>query len=138
MAARTCLDLMRGQEFQVEVEVDRYRGLYFASAVGEYHPLYMDEGLARALDMPSSPLPLSYLTSVLMTYLIEWAGDPTCIVELHVKTKSLVFPGDVIRIKGRVVWKSKKKVKVLFQVTNQEGKDITSSCWAMLEFNDRG
>ena len=133
---KTCLDIRPDETFYVEFELDRYRGLYFTSAVGEYHPLYIDEHLARALDMPSSPLPVSYVSALVISYLVEWSGNPECISELNIDVKKPLFPGDVIVIEGHVVERKKARVKVVFSI-KRKGEKITSNSWAILRFNEQ-
>lgn len=130
---KSCNELRVGDEFVLEKEIDKYRGIYFTGATGEYHPIYIDESLARALDFPSTPLPLSFLSSVVGAFLIQWTGSPECLRSICLRMKKDLFAGNLLRIKGKVVKKEKGYVKLVFSLTNERGEKLCSECWAELE-----
>lgn len=120
-------------------EVEKGRLRFFAKAIGETDPVYVDEAAARAAGYPSLPVPPTFLMC------LESEGrDAQAIVEevmgfdlgriLHAEQEfdyhRMAFAGDVLTFDTRIVDVYEKKGGALqfvvqeTRVTNQDGAHI--------------
>lgn len=127
-----CKGLKKGEKFIIEKEIDKYRGVYFVGVTGEYNPLYIDQELAKALDLPSTPIPPYFLSSLIGGFLIQMADSTTCLRSICIKMKKDIFGGNVLRLTGKIVQKKRNYAKIVFEVKNEKGEQICSECWAEL------
>ncbi len=74
----------------------------YAGASGDFNPIHIDEGYARATGAPTvfamGMLPAGYLASALSS----WLGGPESLRRYKVRFTARVWPGDVIACTGRV------------------------------------
>jgi acyl dehydratase len=86
----------------VKPPIERVQIARFAGASNDYNPMHVDEPAARAAGMPSvfahALLPMSFMSQ----FLGEWLKGGR-LTRLAVRFVKLVWPGDVLSCKGRVL-----------------------------------
>ena len=126
---RLYLDGLRvGDELPTLVKppLDRVQVARFAGASNDYNPMHVDELQARAAGMPSvfahSLLPMSFMAQ----FLTDWLRGGR-LTRLAVRFVKLVWPGDVLSCKGRVLARRRDEqgryyVDVDLWAENQKGE----------------
>ena len=86
----------------VKLGIDRVQIARFAGACNDFNPMHIDEVQARAAGMPSvfahSLLPMSFMAQ----FLADWLKGGR-LTRLAVRFVKLVWPGDILSCKGRVL-----------------------------------
>ena len=82
--------------------IDRVQLAKVAGASGDYNPMYVDEVQARAAGMPSVYAPALLPMGFMSQFLTDWLKGGR-LTRLAVRFVKLVWPGDVLACKGRVL-----------------------------------
>ena len=110
----------------VKPGIDRVQIARFAGAANDFNPMHIDELHARAAGMPSvfahSLLPMSFMSQ----FLTDWLRGGR-LTRLAVRFVKLVWPGDVLSCKGRVLARRRDEqgryyVDVDLWAENQKGE----------------
>ncbi|MDQ3958335.1 MAG: MaoC family dehydratase N-terminal domain-containing protein [Actinomycetota bacterium] len=87
----------------------------YAGASGDFNPIHIDEGYARATGAPTvfamGMLPAGYLAHAVA----DWFGGPQHLRRFKVRFTTRVWPGDEIACSGRVVSIEDGLVKVTME-----------------------
>jgi acyl dehydratase len=86
----------------VKEAIDRVQLAKFAGVTGEYSPMHVDEVQARAAGMPSVYAPALLPMGFMAQFLTDWLRGGT-LHRFAVRFVKLVWPGDVLSCKGRVL-----------------------------------
>jgi acyl dehydratase len=86
----------------VKPPVDRSQIARFAGATGDYGPLHVDEPFARNAGFPSVLVPGMLTTGFLAELASDWLRGAR-IRRFSVRFVKIVWPGDVVTVRGRVV-----------------------------------
>ncbi|MBX7099138.1 MAG: MaoC family dehydratase N-terminal domain-containing protein [Myxococcaceae bacterium] len=81
--------------------IDRVQIARYASAVGDFSPIHVDEAYAKTLSMPSVVAPAGLGMGFLGQLVTDWARGAT-LRKLSVRFVKLLWPGDTLVCKGRV------------------------------------
>jgi acyl dehydratase len=81
---------------------DRLQIVRYAGASGDLNPLYFDEPFARASGFRSVLVPGALALGALTQMVNEWLKGP-CLRRLHVKFLKIIWPGEQLTCRGRVV-----------------------------------
>ncbi|HEY3446904.1 MAG TPA: MaoC/PaaZ C-terminal domain-containing protein [Myxococcales bacterium] len=110
----------------VKPAIDRVQIARFAGAANDFNPMHIDELQAKAGGMPSvfahSLLPMSFMSQ----FLTDWLRGGR-LTRLAVRFVKLVWPGDVLSCKGRVLARRRDEqgryyVDVDLWAENQKGE----------------
>lgn len=110
----------------VKPTIDRVQIARFAGAANDFNPMHVDELQARAAGMPSvfahALLPMSFMSQ----FLTDWLRGGR-LTRLAVRFVKLVWPGDVLSCKGRVLARRRDEqgryfVDVDLWAENQKGE----------------
>jgi acyl dehydratase len=120
--------------------IDRVQIARFAGAANDFNPMHVDEIQARAAGMPSvfahSLLPMSFMAQ----FLSEWLKGGR-LTRLAVRFVKLVWPGDVLSCKGRVLARRRDEqgryyVDVDLWAENQKGELVLKGhCSGQIFYN---
>ncbi|HUB06943.1 MAG TPA: MaoC/PaaZ C-terminal domain-containing protein [Myxococcales bacterium] len=86
---------------------DRLQIVRYAGASGDMNPLYFDEPFARAAGFRSVLAPGALALAALAQTVHEWLKAP-CLRRLHVKFLKIIWPGEQLVCRGRVVGKRRE------------------------------
>ncbi len=86
---------------------DRLQVVRYAGASGDMNPLYFDEPFARAAGFRSVLVPGALALGALSQTVHEWLKAP-CLRRLHVKFLKIIWPGEQLVCRGRVVGKRRE------------------------------
>src|SRR5512142_569660 len=86
----------------VKPPVDRTQIARYAGASGDFNPLYVDEHLARNAGFPSSLAPGMLVMGFLGELIVDWLRGAR-LRRYTARFVKIVWPGDVITCRGRVV-----------------------------------
>jgi len=81
---------------------DRLQIVRYAGASGDLNPLYFDEPFARSSGFRSVLVPGALALGALTQMVNEWLKGP-CLRRLHVKFLKIIWPGEQLTCRGRVV-----------------------------------
>ncbi len=110
----------------VKPAIDRVQIARFAGATNDYNPMHVDETAARTAGMPSvfaqAELPMGFMSQ----FLSDWLKGGR-LSRLAVRFVKLVWPGDVLSCKGRVLARRRDEqgryyVDVDIWAENQKGE----------------
>ncbi|MGC4114012.1 MAG: MaoC/PaaZ C-terminal domain-containing protein [Myxococcales bacterium] len=110
----------------VKPAIDRVQIARFAGAANDFNPMHIDETQAKTAGMPSvfahSLLPMSFMSQ----FLTDWLRGGR-LTRLAVRFVKLVWPGDVLSCKGRVLARRRDEqgryfVDVDLWAENQKGE----------------
>lgn len=110
----------------VKPAIDRVQIARFAGAANDFNPMHIDENQAKAAGMPSvfahSLLSMSFMSQ----FLTDWLRGGR-LTRLAVRFVKLVWPGDVLSCKGRVLARRRDEqgryyVDVDLWAENQKGE----------------
>src|SRR5512142_2482684 len=86
----------------VKPPVDRTQIARYAGATGDYNPLYVDEHLAKNAGFPSAHAPGMLVMGFLGELVVDWLRGAR-LRRYTARFVKIVWPGDVITCRGRVV-----------------------------------
>lgn len=110
----------------VKSPIDRVQIAQFAGASNDFNPMHVDEAQAKAAGMPSvfahALLPMGFMAQFLM----EWLRGGR-LTKIAVRFVKLVWPGDILACKGRVLARRRDEqghyfVDVDLWAENQKGE----------------
>ncbi len=81
---------------------ERIQAARYAGASGDFNPLYFDEPFARAAGFRSVLVPGTLAMGPLSQMVQYWLKAP-CLRRLHLKFLKIIWPGDPLVCRGRVV-----------------------------------
>ncbi|MHB8416731.1 MAG: MaoC/PaaZ C-terminal domain-containing protein [Myxococcales bacterium] len=104
---------------------DRLQIVRYTGASGDMNPLYFDEPFARAAGFRSVLAPGALALGALAQTVHEWLKAP-CLRRLHVKFLKIIWPGEQLVCRGRVVGKHREGSDYLVELDlwmeNPEGE----------------
>jgi acyl dehydratase len=86
----------------VKPAIDRVQIARFAGASGDFNPMYVDEMAARAAGMPTVYADPLLAMSFMAQFMTDWLRGGR-MTRLAVRFVKLVWPGDMLSCKGRVL-----------------------------------
>ncbi|WP_456487031.1 MaoC family dehydratase [Candidatus Alkanophaga liquidiphilum] len=123
-------DVSEGYEIPPLVrDITRSRILKYADAGGDYNPIHVNEEFAKKVGLGGiiAHGMLSY--AFLVQMMTNWLPKPTYLKRLGVEFRAMVFPGDVVTCKGKVVRKYVKDgenyIECEIWCENQKGEKTT-------------
>jgi len=82
--------------------VTREDVIAYAKASGDHNPLHLDDEVARAAGFDRVIAHGMYTMGTLVSWLVEWLGDPSALIRLHVNFRAPVLVEENIVCGGRV------------------------------------
>jgi acyl dehydratase len=96
-------ELEVGQELpRSSRSVTREDVIAYAKASGDHNPLHLDDEVARAAGFDRVIAHGMYTMGTLASWLVEWLGDPSALIRLHVNFRAPVLVEENIVCGGRV------------------------------------
>ena len=96
-------ELEVGQELpRSSRSVTRENVIAYAKASGDHNPLHLDDEVARAAGFDRVIAHGMYTMGALASWLVEWLGDPSALIRLHVNFRAPVLVEENIVCGGRV------------------------------------
>ena len=96
-------ELEVGQELPRSLRsVTREDVIAYAKASGDHNPLHLDDEVARAAGFDRVIAHGMYTMGTLVSWLVEWLGDPSALIRLHVNFRAPVLVEENIVCGGRV------------------------------------
>jgi acyl dehydratase len=122
------------------ITVNRTHIVKYAGAGGDFNPLHHDEEFAKSVGFPSVFAMGLMHGGMLSRLLTDWAGDGR-IKRYKIRFAAIVWPGDTLTFKGRVVKKYKEGdenlVDCILSVINQNGENaITGEATISLQIRE--
>ena len=98
-----------------------------AIASRDYTPVHHDRGAAQAQGLPDIFMNILTTQGICSRYVTDWAG-PNALLK-HIKTRlgGPNMPGDTLKLRGKVVAKSRGRVEVEVQGSNAWGNHVTAT-----------
>lgn len=81
-----------------QIEIDKYRPIYYAAASGDFSPLHIDPDLARSLGFKRNILHGLCTVALVVDAVGTKIGNPVAIKKFKCRFVSPVFPGDTVNI----------------------------------------
>ncbi len=107
-----------------EVNIDKYRALYYAAAANDFNPIHFDEEAAKEVGLNGIILHGLCVLGFISNAITDWTGDPGKLKKIKCKFSNFVAIGDTIKIHGKVNDISENISKIDFNVTNQNDEKI--------------
>lgn len=85
----------------VKPPIDRVQLARYAGATGDFSPIWLDDGFAKGIGMPSVMAPPGLALGFLGQLITEWAKGAQ-LKDLTVRLTRTLWPGDVLVCRGRV------------------------------------
>ncbi len=117
-------DFTVGETFESVREVDPYRPIYYAAASGDFNPIHVDAGVARAAGHAGAILQGMCTYAWLADACVAYLGDPARLARVRARFTRPVQVGDVIRVRGRGAAGEGRRVRLEIAATNQRGEDV--------------
>lgn len=126
-----------GDNFECRREVDPYRPIYYAGASGDFNPIHVDPGLARAAGYGGVILQGMCTYSWLADACVDYLGDPTRLARVRARFSKPVQVGDVLRFAGRCTAVEGRTVRLEITATNQRGEEVLKGAVAEGRIEER-
>lgn len=122
-----------GQEIDpLEIEIDKYRPLYYAGASGDFNQIHIDNDFAKSVGLPGVILQgLCTMAYVYRTVMKK--DDPGKIKKLKVRFRQPVKPFDKLKIAGKVTCIENNLLSIDLTATNQNNEQVITNAQAVLE-----
>lgn len=102
-----------------QIEIDKYRPIYYAAASGDFSPLHIDPELARSFGLKNNILHGLCTIALVVDAVGTKIGNPAAIKKFKCRFVSPVFPGDTIKISIEELDDSILVLKVINQDNNR-------------------
>lgn len=102
-----------------QIEIDKYRPIYYAAASGDFSPLHIDPELARSFGLKKNILHGLCTIALVVDAVGTKIGNPAAIKKFKCRFVSPVFPGDTINISIEELDDSILVLKVINQDNNR-------------------
>ncbi len=97
------MDFEEGAELpELEVTPDKYLGVRYAGASGDFNPIHIDEEFAKAVGLPGRILHGLFSMALVARAHTEAAGGPASLKRLSVEFRGMGLPEQEIVVKGTV------------------------------------
>jgi len=100
----------------------------YAGASGDFNPIHVDEEFAKNTPQKTVIAHGMMTMGYVARMLTDWLPDPTHLKRLKVEFRGMVFPGDTVTCKGKIVDKYQKNgknyVKLEVWAENQRGEKV--------------
>jgi acyl dehydratase len=97
-------DVAVGDEIPVVAKVVKREDVKaYADASGDQNPLHQDDEFARAVGFPGIIAHGMFSMAHVARALTDWLGDPGALKRLRVQFRDVVFMGETLLARGRVV-----------------------------------
>src|SRR5438105_13467552 len=117
---------------EVRVTPDKYLTARYAGASGDFNPIHIDEGFARAVGLPGRSLHGLWTMAQVARAQTEAAGGPQHLKRLAVQFRGLGVPEQEVVVSGTVREASDGRV-IVDTVAEQSGNQIIRNAEAELE-----
>jgi len=81
-----------------QIEIDKYRPIYYAAVSGDYSPLHIDPELARSFGLKKNILHGLCTIALVVDAVGIKIGNPAAVKKFKCRFVSPVFPGDTVNI----------------------------------------
>lgn len=119
-----------GQELEplVKPAITKMQLVMYAGASGDFNMIHTDEETARSVGLERSIAHGMLSMGFLGQYAGELIGDQGFVQRLKVRFSGMVFPGDVLTCRGKVVAKDEaaRTVKLAIAAEREAGTALTS------------
>lgn len=127
------MDFEAGAELpELKVTPDKYLGVRYAGASGDFNPIHIDEEFAKAVGLPGSILHGLFSMALVARAQTEAAGGPASLKRLSVQFRGMGFPEQEITVKGSVA-RVGEGVAIVHALAEQGGNAIIHHAEAELE-----
>ncbi len=86
------------KESITQIEIDKYRPIYYAAASGDFSPLHIDPELARSFGLKRNILHGLCTVAMVIDAVGSMIGNPDSIKKFRCRFASPLFPGDTVVI----------------------------------------
>jgi acyl dehydratase len=125
-------ELDRGASLpELKVTPDKYLPHRYAGASGDFNPIHIDPGFAKAVGLPRNILHGLYSMAQVARAHTEAAGDPRALRRLEVQFRGMGFPEQEITVTATVTEAGDRRV-VTETVAEQGGNQIIRNAGATL------
>jgi acyl dehydratase len=76
--------------------------MMYGAATWDWHRLHYDDGFARDMGLPAPVLDGQIYGALFAKQAISWLGPKAFIRRLKFRMRAMAFPGDTLRLEGRV------------------------------------
>lgn len=119
-----------GQELPplVKPAISKTQLLMYAGASGDFNLIHTDVETARAVGLPGTIAHGMLSMGFLAQYAGELAGDEGFVQRLKVRFSGMVFPGDVLTCRAKVLGRDEQAHTVTLELSaeREPGKPLTS------------
>ncbi|KQL48612.1 dehydratase [Brevibacillus choshinensis] len=110
----------------VKPAISKVQLLKYAGASGDFNLIHTDVETAREVGLPGTIAHGMLSMGFLGQYAGQLAGTSAFVSELKVRFAGMVFPGDVLTCRAKVVKKEAGKIELQLGVERESGKALTS------------
>lgn len=97
------MSLEAGDTVALEVTPDPFLTIRYAGASGDFNPIHLDEGFAKAVGLPSRILHGLWTMAQVARAHTEAAGGPDTLRSLSVEFRGLGVMGETLTVSGSVI-----------------------------------
>ncbi len=98
-----------------------------ALASRDYTPVHHDKAVAVAQGLPDIFMNILTTQGICSRYVTDWAGPDAIVTQVRTKLGGPNMPGDVLKIRGKVVATEGKSVDVEVAGNNAWGNHVTAT-----------
>ncbi|MFA5517918.1 MAG: MaoC/PaaZ C-terminal domain-containing protein [Spirochaetota bacterium] len=102
-----------------EIEIDKYRPIYYAAASGDFNPLHIDPELAQSFGLKRNILHGLCTIALVVDAVGSKIGNPAAVKKFKCRFVSPVYPGDMINISIKEIEDSIVELEVINQDNNK-------------------
>jgi len=110
----------------VKPAITKVQLLKYAGASGDFNLIHTDVETARQVGLPGTIAHGMLSMGFLGQYASQLAGPKGFVSRLQVRFSGMVFPGDVLTCRAKVIKKESDKIELELFVEREAGKALTS------------
>lgn len=123
----------KGQTFNAQEIVDKYRAIYYAGASGDFNPIHIDPEFGKMVGLGGAILQGLCTLAFTAKTVTDWLGDPGKLKKIRCRFSSPVMMGDTLTIQGVVTGIADGRGVVNCKVTRQTGQEVLTNVVAEVE-----
>ncbi len=122
-----------GDSFRVNMQVDKYRAIYYAGASGDFNPIHIDAEFGKMVGLGGAILQGLCTLGFTADAITTWVSDPGRLKKLKCRFSSPVRMGDTLTIEGTVTSIQQERAALAVLVKNQDGIEVLTKVHTEVE-----
>ncbi len=122
-----------GDSFRVNMQVDKYRAIYYAGASGDFNPIHIDAEFGKMVGLGGAILQGLCTLGFTADAITTWVSDPGRLKKLKCRFSSPVRMGDTLTIEGTVTSIQQERAAFAVLVKNQDGIEVLTKVHTEVE-----